>query len=144
MKILPLLCFLLLTACSTTPVPTGDRIVSVSWRNQGPSPYTLVDTRFCEDRASITLEELPGYTEKAMLLDLALTRNCKVSLVPVIGSRQLPRQTNWIPDPVRPTASREYHLQIRVLPNAPPLLKLEPVEVARQRIESAGRSFSEP
>jgi hypothetical protein len=89
------------------------------------------------------LEGLPAYTEKAQRVSFDLIENCRIHIQPIIGSTPLPKQTNWVPAPVKESASREYHLQIRVLPNAPPLLKLETVEAARQRIRGAGREFQE-
>jgi hypothetical protein len=129
----------LLTACSTTPTPTGDRIVSVSWMNQSPVSYQFVQTTICSDETDLTLEQLEPYTEQAMDLDLDLTRNCRVSLSSVVGKQRLPRQSNWITPPRFPSPTREYHLRIEVFPQAPPDLVLEPVETARQRFQAAGR-----
>lgn len=142
-KLLFLFTIILLSGCAHTPTPTGDRIVSVSWINPSPTPYHLIQTSLCGKENSITLDELPAYTEKALYFEIDLTRNCRVNLIPVIGSTTLPQQSNWIPSPPLPSPDRRYHLQIRVFPNAPPILKLEPVDMALQRIHAAGRIVQE-
>lgn len=131
---------LLLSACTTTPPkPTGDRISSVSWVNRSPTSYRYVQTSLCSSESVLTLEGLGAYSEKVMPFDLALTQNCKVTLTSVVGKQTLPRQSNWIKGPKSVSPSREYHLRIQVFPTTPPILRLEPIEKARQRLKDAGR-----
>ena len=138
-----LLTALALASCATTPVPTGDRIVSVSWRNQAPHSYSFVQTSFCESDDVLTLEELPGYTERAQFLNRPLIQPCKIRMVSVVGTRQLPAQTAWIPAPKSESGSQDYHLQIQVFPNSPPRIKLESVQSAHLRLKAAGQLPSE-
>ena len=139
--LLPFLSFLLVASCSTTPVPTGDRIVSVSWSNQSPTSYSLIETGFCTETQQLTVEDLAAYSEKAVNVSFPLTHNCRITLFPVIGTTPLQKLSSWVPEPMETSPNREYHVQIQVFPNAPPRLRLETAKAARQRIRSAGRSF---
>ena len=144
MKNLFLLIFgLFLFGCSTTPIPTGDRITSVSWVNQTPYAYRLIETSFCNDTTSVTLEGLPAYSEKAMAVDLSPTKGCRINVTPVIGTNPLNSQSSWIPDPRQITLDNTYHLRIILFPNLPPRLNLEPVTIAQRRLSEAGRKIRE-
>ena len=109
--------------------------------NQSPTPYRFIQTEFCKDETSLTVENLTPYSEKAMALGLDLVPNCRVSIAPVIGKNSLQRQVNWIRTPRTSATNRQYHLRIRVYPTSPPVLTLEPIDIAIQRFKEAGRPF---
>lgn len=131
--------FLFLLGCTSTPTPTGDRIVSVSWVNRTPVAYRLIETSVCSRQNGITLDGLPPYSERAVQFETDLVRNCQVKVIGMVGSRTLPSQSNWISDPPSRSKARRYHLRITLMPNTPPHLVLEPASSAAERIESAGR-----
>jgi len=132
-----------LSACTSTPTPTGDRLVSISWVNQNPTPYGRVETTVCGSDRPVTLEGLPAYSEQALRVDLDLMRSCTVSVRPVIGQTPLPKQSAPLASPNATSPDRRYHLRIQVFPNAPPSLRLEPADRAHQRLKEAGRALAE-
>lgn len=133
-----------ITGCASTPQPTGDRIVSVSWVNRSPTPYRYVQTEVCGNEPSLSLEGLPPYSERALPLGIDLTQSCKVTVVSTVGKQTLPRQSNWIGVPRTLSPDGNYHLRIQVYPSSPPKLTLEPLENARKRLQDAGRSVPAP
>jgi hypothetical protein len=135
--------FLFVAGCTSTPTPTGDRIVSVSWVNRTPVAYRLIETSVCSRQNGITLDGLPPYSERAVQFETDIVRNCQVKVIGMVGSRTLPSQSNWIPAPSSLSKDRKYHLRITLTPASPPHLVLEPAASAVERIESAGRRIEQ-
>jgi hypothetical protein len=124
---------LLLVSCRSTPEPTGDTLVSVSWVNTTPHAISYIQTTLCNS-ATASLEDLPGYSEVPVETRQSLTRNCRVETKMVQNGETVPLGTGWLEPPVRKSKTREYNLRIHLQPGTPPQLRLEPVQNLRARM----------
>ncbi|MEX2607729.1 MAG: hypothetical protein WD708_10320 [Kiritimatiellia bacterium] len=131
--------FLLLSSCRSTPVPTGDTVVSVSWVNSTPAAIPYIQTTLC-DSATASLENLPGYSEIPVSTRQPLTRNCRVETTLVQKGETVSLGTGWLESPVRASPTREYNLRVHLQSGAPPRLQLEPVQNLRARMNAVNRA----
>lgn len=125
---------LLLSACTSTPVPTGDRIVSVSWVN--PTPVTLrnIESRLCGPDQPVRLEQLPAYAEIAVETDLPVTENCWVRTALLAGGKPVDIPQARLASPIRKSADRKYNLRIQLRQGLAPEVTLEPVRLTQTRL----------
>ena len=126
---------LTLCGCRSTPTPTGDRLVSVSWVNQNPGTLRQIQTEICGTTPAVLLEVLPGYTEKMLPLDQPLFKNCNVALKAFAGTESISLGTVWLDAPKRKSQEGEYNLRIQILHNMPIQAGLEPAHLTRTRLQ---------
>lgn len=127
--------YLLFVGCTSTQVPTGDRLVSVSWVNQTPRTLQFIQTEICGDPAAVVLEALPGYSEQMQELNRPLFENCKVQIKTAAGSDTVSLGIIWLDPPLRKSPTREYNLRIQLLPGLSAQASLEPVHLTRERLK---------
>lgn len=130
-------CVFLASGCTSTPTPTGDRLVSVSWVNQTPGTLRQIQTEIDGTKPAVLLEALPGYSEKMLPLDQPLFNNSHVSLKTITGSgsNSTSLGTVRLDAPTRKSPEREYNLRIQILPGMPIQASLEPVHLMRARLQ---------
>ncbi|MDA3874875.1 MAG: hypothetical protein PF795_13070 [Kiritimatiellae bacterium] len=136
--IIPGLVCLLLNGCQSTPVPTGDTLVSVSWVNATPSAIPYIQTTLC-DSETASLEHLPGYSEVPVATRQSLTQNCRVETTLVQNGETVSLGTGWLESPTRTSKTREYNLRVHLQASAPPRLQQEPVQNLRARMSATGK-----
>lgn len=128
--------FFLFSGCQSTPVPTGDTVVSVSWVNPSPHAIPYIQTTLCNS-ASVSLEQLPGYSEVPVSTRQSLTENCRVETTLVQNGETVSLGSGWLDSSTRKSKNREYNLRVHLQTGAPPRLQLEPVQNLRARMNAA-------
>ncbi|MDF3127949.1 hypothetical protein P0Y35_01940 [Kiritimatiellaeota bacterium B1221] len=125
-----LICF----GCQSTPIPTGDRLVSVSWVN--PTPVTLhaVETRIGKSHPPVKLETLPAYVEVARETNQPLYKSSMVKTKLFAGKTPIDVPSVYLEPPVRKSPEKEYNLRIQLRQGLPPIVSLEPIRLTRARL----------
>lgn len=129
-----LIILLALSACKSTPSPTGDRLVSVSWVNPTPVNLQLIETRICGSKSPVHLEVLPAYSEVAVDTDQPLFHQCRIQTRFVSGKEKISLLSVQLTPPLRKSPEREYNLRIQLRGGEIQSANLEPVRLTRERL----------
>jgi hypothetical protein len=122
------------SGCKSTPIPTGDRIVSISWVNPTPESIAYIESAVCENEKPFSMKNLPGYSEKAVTIDQLLYKNCSVHTKILDGSTLVSLGTSWLEPPLRKSLVAEYNLRIHLSSGFEPKVTLEPIRLKRARL----------
>ncbi len=134
-KILFHCCIILVwCGCKSTPIPTGDRLVSVSWVN--PTPMTLhsIETRVGDSNAPVKLDKLPAYVEVATETNQPLYESSLIKTQLFTGKTPIEVPPVHLEPPVRKSPEKEYNLRIQLRQGLPPVATLEPIRLTRARL----------
>jgi len=123
-----------LSGCKSTPIPTGDRIVSISWVNPTPESIAYIESTVCENEKPFSVKNLLGYSEKAVTIDQLLYKNCRVHTKILGGGTLVSLGTGWIEPPLRKSPIAEYNLRIHLRSGFEPKVTLEPIRLKRARL----------
>ena len=124
---------MLLLACSSLPVPTGERIVSVSWVNSNPETIPYIQSTICGAPVPVFYENLNGKSEKSVQVNQAVFKNCRVETTVVSGDQTRSLGTVWIQDPLRNSPVGEYNLRIQLVAGQISEIDLEPIRLLKNR-----------
>ncbi|MGA0334524.1 MAG: hypothetical protein ACO3N7_04005 [Kiritimatiellia bacterium] len=123
----------LFSGCASQPVPTGDRLVSVSWVNLTPNGFKQIETRLNDSRTPVKMGNLPPYAEHFVNTDQPLFRQMQVQMLVLSGSRSLRLDPGFVEAPVRKSGEGAYNLRIQIVADGTAKALLEPVELSRIR-----------
>ena len=125
------ICF---AACTSPPVPTGDRLVSVSWVNPNPLGIHSLETKIGNSPQTVFLEYLPPYSELVTETDQPLYEHSRILTHIMVGKEKIALETVPLGPPLRKSRDGNYNLRIHIHPGLVPSVTLEPESLTRARL----------
>jgi hypothetical protein len=137
-RLLLCLAILLPLVGCTTPKPSGNTLVSISWQNPSPATFRFAEASLGDGTRPVVVEEVPPYAEPVAPTAIALSTHPRVDLVFQFNGQTQPRRTMLIPPPTRRDPQNEYHLRLRFVQTEESwqlVSELEPAGIARERLK---------